>query len=63
MASKIISIRQDLYQKLSKLKDKNESFSDLIDRLLNEGLKGSPTRLMKHFGVWAESTWSSSPEE
>ena len=54
MASKNISIRLDLYQKLSKLKEKHESFSDVIDRLLNEGLKGSTSRLMKYFGVWAD---------
>jgi predicted CopG family antitoxin len=54
MASKNISIRFDLYQKLSKLKQKNESFSDVIERLLKEGLKGSTSRLMKYFGVWAD---------
>ena len=54
MASKNISIRLDLYQQLSKLKEKHESFSDVIDRLLNEGLKGSTSRLMKYFGVWAD---------
>jgi predicted CopG family antitoxin len=54
MASKNISIRLDLYQKLSKLKEKHESFSDVINRLLNEGLKGSTSRLMKYFGVWAD---------
>jgi len=54
MASKNISIRLDLYQKLSELKEKHESFSDVIDRLLNEGLKGSTSRLMKYFGVWAD---------
>jgi len=54
MASKNISIRVDLYKKLEKLKEQNESFSDLIERLLNEGLKGTPSRLMKHFGAWSE---------
>jgi len=54
MASKNISIRLDLYQKLSELKEKHESFSDVIDRLLNEGLKGSTSRLMKYFGVWVD---------
>ncbi len=54
MASKNISIRLDLYQKLTELKEKQESFSDLIERLLNEGLKGSPSRLMKSFGAWAD---------
>ena len=54
MASKNISIRSDLYQKLARLKQKHESFSDVIERLLNEGLKGSTSRLMKYFGVWAD---------
>ena len=54
MASKNISVRLDLYNKLAKLKQKGESFSEVIDRLLNEGLKGSTSRLMKYFGVWAD---------
>ncbi len=54
MASKNISIRLDLYNKLAKLKQKGESFSEVIERLLNEGLKGSTSRLMKYFGVWAD---------
>ncbi len=54
MASKNISIRLDLYNKLVKLKQKGESFSEVIERLLNEGLKGSTSRLMKYFGVWAD---------
>lgn len=54
MTSKNISIRLDLYQKLTKLKQKNESYSDVIERLLNEGLKGSSSRLVKYFGVWAD---------
>ncbi|MHA1284241.1 MAG: antitoxin VapB family protein [Promethearchaeota archaeon] len=54
MASRNISIRQDLYERLKKFKDRNESFSDLIERLLNEGLKGSISRLIKHFGAWSD---------
>ena len=54
MASRNISIRLDLYKQLKKLKDKNESFSDVIERLLNEGLKGTPSRLMKYFGAWSD---------
>ncbi len=54
MASKNISIRLDLYKKLKKLKQKNESFSDVIEKLLNEGLIGSTSRLLRHFGAWAE---------
>ncbi len=54
MASRNISIRLDLYEKLEKIKDKNERFSDVIERLINEGLKGSPSCLMKHFGTWSD---------
>ena len=54
MASKNISIRLDLYNELVKLKEENESFSDLIERLLNEGLKGSASRLMKYFSAWED---------
>ncbi len=54
MASKNISVRLDIYNKLAKLKQKDESFSEVIERLLNEGLKGSTSRLMKYFGVWAD---------
>ena len=54
MASKNISIKLDLYKKLRQLKEEHESFSDLIERLLNDGLKGSPSRLMKHFGAWSD---------
>ncbi len=34
MASHQVSIRDDVYQKLIKLKKDDENFSDLIDRLL-----------------------------
>lgn len=54
MTSKNISIRTELYKKLAKLKQKSESFSDVIERLLNEGLKGSTSRLMKYFGAWSD---------
>ena len=54
MASKNLSIRMELTEKLVKIKEKNESFSDLIERLLNEGSKGSSSRLMKYFGTWSE---------
>jgi predicted CopG family antitoxin len=54
MASKNISIRLDLYKRLKKLKKSNESFSEVIEKLLDEGLTGSSSRLMKHFGAWAE---------
>jgi len=34
MTSKMISIRDDIYKNLKKLKDPNESFSELIERLI-----------------------------
>jgi predicted CopG family antitoxin len=40
MASHQISIRNDVYKKLINLKMKNESFSDLLDRLSQQA-KGS----------------------
>jgi len=54
MASKNISVRQEIYEKLERLKQQDESFSDVIERLLNEGSKGSTSRLMKYFGVWSD---------
>ena len=54
MTSVNISIRKDLYEKLSQLKQKNQSFSDFIENLLNEGAKGSFSRLMKYFGIWSD---------
>ena len=34
MASKMISVKEEIYHKLSQLKHENESFSDLFERLL-----------------------------
>ena len=34
MASKMIAIKEEIYNKLSKLKKANQSFSDIIERLL-----------------------------
>lgn len=34
MASKMISIREDVYKNLKRLKGANESFSEVIERLL-----------------------------
>jgi len=45
-----ISIRNDVYQKLVKLKKKDESFSDLIDRL-SRGVKGSWDALEELNGI------------
>ena len=50
MASHQVSIRNDVYQKLIKLKKKDESFSDLIDRLSREA-KGSWDALEELSGI------------
>lgn len=34
MPSKMISIREDIYEDLKRLKDPNESFSEVIERLI-----------------------------
>lgn len=48
MASKNISIKEDVYKKLLQIKHDNESFSDLLLRLL----KNQKTLLEKSFGAW-----------
>lgn len=47
MASKMISIREELYEKLAKLKHGDESFSDVIEHLLANFNKNP----LKHFGI------------
>jgi predicted CopG family antitoxin len=47
MASKMIAIKEELYSKLSKLKKANQSFSDVIERLLTN-YKKNP---LSHFGI------------
>ncbi len=47
MASKMIAIKEELYSKLSKLKKANQSFSDVIERLL-ANYKKNP---LSHFGI------------
>ncbi|HUY01392.1 MAG TPA: antitoxin VapB family protein [Candidatus Deferrimicrobium sp.] len=47
MTSKIISIRKDIYDHLKRLKKHNESFSEVIERLLTERKKDP----LKHFGI------------
>ena len=54
MASHNISIRGNLYKKLTLLKQSNQSYSEVIEGLLDEGSKGSFSRLMKYFGIWAD---------
>ncbi|TFF97479.1 MAG: antitoxin [Promethearchaeota archaeon] len=48
MASKNISITEDVYNKLVQIKRENESFSELITRLLESQKKN----LEKAFGSW-----------
>ncbi len=48
MTSKNISITEDVYNKLLKIKRENESFSDLFLRLL----KIQKITLEKSFGAW-----------
>ena len=47
MTSKMISIRDDIYKNLKKLKEPNESFSELIERLITNQRKDP----LKHFGI------------
>jgi len=47
MPSKMISIRDDVYKSLKKLKGPNESFSELIERLIFNQQKDP----LKHFGI------------
>jgi len=47
MTSKMISIRDDVYKSLKKLKGPNESFSELIERLIANQKKDP----LKHFGI------------
>jgi len=48
MTSKNISITEDVYNKLVKIKRKNESFSELFIRLL----RIQNERMEKSFGAW-----------
>jgi predicted CopG family antitoxin len=46
MTSKLISLREDIYDRLQRIKTPDESFSELIERMLNERKKN----IMLHFG-------------
>ena len=50
MALKKISIREDIYRDLKRLKDPNERFSEVIERLINGRKKDS----LKHFGIFKD---------
>ncbi len=47
MVSKIISIREDIYNKLAQLKGPNDSFSDIIEYLITQCRKDP----LAHFGI------------
>ena len=48
MAFKTITIKEEVYDELRNIKNKNESFSDLLGRLAKEK---KPT-LIKYYGAW-----------
>ena len=47
MTSKMISIREDVYKNLKRLKETNESFSEVIERLISNQKK----ELLKYFNL------------
>ena len=49
MASHNISVKNSVYEKLVEIKGENESFSDVIERMFDEGEKGTFSRLKRHF--------------
>ena len=51
MASKMIAIKEEIYDELSKLKKAGESFSDVIENLLQLRTKKNP---LAHFGSGTE---------
>jgi len=46
---KTLMIRDEVYEKLKSLKRKNESFSDLLERLISQ--IDNRTKLEKYFGI------------
>jgi predicted CopG family antitoxin len=56
MASKLVSIREEIYRKLMNIKHADESFSDVIERLINNEQKNP----LAHFGIgktWGKEVW------
>jgi len=47
MTSKLISVREEIYLKLKKLKNPDESFSDLLERIIKTQEKDP----LKYFGI------------
>ena len=50
MASKNIAIKEKLYERLVIKKKQNESFSDVIERLM--AIEESQKNISRSFGVW-----------
>ena len=47
MTSKMISVKEKIYKQLEQLKNPGESFSDLLERLIQNHKKDP----LKHFGI------------
>ena len=47
MTSKMISVKEKIYKQLEQLKNPDESFSDLLERLIQNHKKDP----LKHFGI------------
>ena len=45
-----ITISKKVYDKLTRLKPKDQNYSDYIEKLLKESPKGSIPKLIKHYG-------------
>lgn len=50
MATKTLTVTEDAYKRLARLKRKNESFSVVIERLTGK----KETKLMDYFGILSE---------
>jgi len=50
---KTIMIRDDVYRKLNEIKG-NKSFSDIIEKLIEESLSLRKKKLEKYFGILSE---------
>ena len=50
MTSKMLSIKEEVYENLKRLKEPDESFSDVISRLIKSRKKDP----LKHFGIARE---------
>lgn len=48
MTSKMISLREDIYEDLKRLKDPDESFSEVIERLIARSKKDP----LKNYGIF-----------